>query len=297
MKHADTFKQIATHISDCTGKPFELIDVQALSGGDINSAFRLQGREATYFVKMNHPPLLAMFAAEQAGLEEILASKTLRAPLPIVSGATASHAFLVLEHLQWGPSTTASSRLLGQQLAQMHQQTQTYFGWHRDNTIGSTPQPNPHYLDWPAFWHEQRLGFQLELAKAQGHRGRLQTLGERLCGQLHAFFSDYHPMPSLLHGDLWGGNVAVDQQGRPVIFDPACYYGDREADLAMTELFGGFDRDFYAAYQAVWPLAQGFASRKILYNLYHVLNHLNLFGAGYVRQAENMLEKLLAELK
>ena len=112
-----------------------------------------------------------------------------------------------------------------------------------------------------------------------------------------ALFANYRPQPSLLHGDLWAGNAAVDQRGHPVVFDPACYYGDREADLAMTELFGGFSRDFYAAYQAAWPLDQGYGVRKTFYNLYHILNHLNLFGGGYLRQAESMLAMLLSELR
>ncbi len=115
-------------------------------------------------------------------------------------------------------------------------------------------------------------------------------------GNLAVLFVGYQPQPSLLHGDLWGGNAAVDTQGNPVIFDPACYFGDREADLAMTELFGGFGRDFYAAYQDFLPLDQGYATRKTLYNLYHILNHLHLFGGGYLSQSERMLERLLAEV-
>ncbi|MDD2723955.1 MAG: fructosamine kinase family protein [Methylovulum sp.] len=297
MKHQDTFKDVAKQISTATGKHFEPLVAQPITGGDINSAFRLQGGEQSYFVKLNRPQLLDMFEAEQAGLHELAASQTLRVPLPIVSGKTEGHAFLVMEHIVWGANTSTTSRLLGQQLALMHQPQQAYFGWHRDNTIGSTPQSNRQHADWPTFWRDQRLGVQLNLAKANGYGGRLQSLGEQLCGHINAFFSSYHPTPSLLHGDLWGGNTAVDQQGRPVIFDPACYYGDRETDLAMTELFGGFDRDFYAAYQSAWPVDPGFSTRKILYNLYHILNHLNLFGGGYARQAESQLAKLLSEIK
>jgi fructosamine-3-kinase len=297
VKHTDTFQHIAQQIQSSTGEPFELLSTQSLSGGDINSAYRFQGRQRSYFVKLNHPHLLPMFTAELAGLQALAATKTLRVPLPITCGASSEHAFIVLEIIEWGANSPTASRLLGQQLARLHQQPQTYFGWQLDNTIGTTPQPNPHHTDWLVFWREQRLGHQLRLAKSNGYGGRLQSLGEQLCDQLGAFFTDYKPIPSLLHGDLWGGNTAVDQHGQPVIFDPACYYGDRETDLAMTELFGGFDRHFYAAYQATWPLDQGFTTRKILYNLYHILNHLNLFGGGYARQAETMLEKLLAEIR
>jgi fructosamine-3-kinase len=179
----------------------------------------------------------------------------------------------------------------------MHRQAQPYFGWRRDNTIGSTLQLNSSSDDWLTFWREQRLGFQLKLAANNGYGGSLQAKGERLCSDMAVFFEHYSPHPSLLHGDLWAGNAAVDKQGRPVVFDPACYYGDREADLAMTELFGGFSPDFYSAYQAEWPLDHGYSLRKTFYNLYHSLNHLNLFGGGYLRQAESMMAQLLAEIR
>jgi fructosamine-3-kinase len=180
-------------------------------------------------------------------------------------------------------------------LAALHRIEGNRFGWWRGNHIGATPQPNDPSPDWPDFWRQRRLGFQLDLAARQGHRGRLQGLGERLLERLPALL-DHRPRPSLLHGDLWGGNLAYDPDGRPVVFDPAVYHGDREADLAMTELFGGFPSRFYAAYQAAWPLDPAYRVRKVLYNLYHVLNHLNLFGGGYLTQAEGMMQRLLAAL-
>lgn len=291
------WQTIVEQIEVKTGRTFSFVSAHALGGGDINSAFRLQGEDNAYFIKLNRTALVSMFAAEFTGLRELAATHTLRVPEPVVYGTTAEHAFLVLEHLEFGVAGQTSSRLLGQQLAQLHRPVQPYFGWHRDNTIGSTQQPNPQCDDWVDFWRAQRLGFQLELAKKHGFGGRLQAAGERLCCDLAALFADYKPQPSLLHGDLWAGNAAVDKQDNPVIFDPACYYGDRETDLAMTELFGGFSRDFYAAYQSAWPLDQGYAVRKTLYNLYHLLNHLNLFGGGYLRQAEDAIAKLAAEIR
>ncbi len=182
----------------------------------------------------------------------------------------------------------------GRQLAQLHRATADAFGWHRDNTIGATPQLNTPREDWVAFWRDQRLGYQLESAAAHGHGGRLQSSGERLLTRLDALIG-HRPAPSLLHGDLWGGNIGATPDGQPVIFDPAVYHGDREADLAMTELFGGFDANFHSAYRESWPLDPGYATRKILYNLYHILNHLNLFGGGYLSQAQGMIDRLLAE--
>jgi len=293
---AMNWQTVSEQIGLATGRAFIPLTITPLAGGDINSAYRLQGAERTYFVKLNRSDLLSMFEAEQAGLEEMAASKTVRVPAAIVSGAVETHSFLVLENLEFGPSTKSSDRLLGQQLAHMHRLQQPYFGWHRDNTIGSTQQPNDKSTDWLSFWRDQRLGFQLKLADKNGYAGRLQDTGERLLFGMHGLFAGYQPKASLLHGDLWGGNAAVDKLGNPVIFDPACYYGDREADLAMTELFGGFGRDFYAAYQESYPLDRNYAVRKSFYNLYHILNHLNLFGGGYLRQAENVMLMILAEL-
>ncbi|CAA9892603.1 conserved hypothetical protein [Candidatus Methylobacter favarea] len=291
------WQSISEQIEIATGVPFKAASSRAVHGGDINSAFRLQGDGKSYFVKLNRVALAAMFKAEFAGLQEMARTQTVRVPAPVVCGTTAEHSFLVLENLEFGSASKASERLLGRQLAHLHQRLQPYFGWQRDNTIGSTPQPNCKSDDWLNFWREQRLGFQLKLAAENGYRGKLQAQGELLVSDMDDLFQNYRPTPSLLHGDLWSGNAAVNKEGCPVIFDPACYYGDREADLAMTELFGGFSQDFYAAYQEVWPLDHGYAVRKAFYNLYNILNHLNLFGGGYLRQAENTVARILSEIR
>jgi len=286
---------IVQHIESATRQPFKLLTAQPLAGGDINAAYRLQAKNVSFFVKLNRPERLAMFEAEAAGLQALTQAQAIRVPKLIVCGKTTDHAFLVLEHIALNNLNTRSEQLLGQQLARLHLQKQAYFGWHRDNTIGSTTQINGQYHDWITFWQEQRLKPQLTLAAANGYGSRLQTLGEKLCTNLKPLFSGYQPQPALVHGDLWSGNVASDEQGNPVIYDPACYFGDRETDLAMTKLFGGFSPAFYQAYQAVYPLAPGYARRKTLYNLYHILNHLNLFGQSYLHQAETMINKLLAD--
>jgi fructosamine-3-kinase len=146
------------------------------------------------------------------------------------------------------------------------------------------------------FWREHRLGYQLGLAEQRGGPANLLRKGEQLMQLVPNLFTDYQPRPSLLHGDLWSGNYAVTREGDPIIFDPAVYFGDREADLAMTELFGGFSRRFYQAYNEAWPLDKGYQVRKTFYNLYHILNHFNMFGGGYGGQAERMTEQLLNEL-
>ena len=193
-----------------------------------------------------------------------------------------------------GRSQRGSDEQAGRELAAMHRTRGRAFGWHRDNTIGSTPQQNTPLDDWVSFWRERRLDFQLKLAAQNGYGGRLQQRGEQLLERFPVLMN-HEVAPSLLHGGLWGGNIAYDRDGSPVIFDPAVYYGDREADLAMTELFGGFAGNFYAAYNEAWPLDSGYGVRKVLYNLYHILNHLNLFGDGYLSQSQSMIDRLLAE--
>jgi protein-ribulosamine 3-kinase len=209
-------------------------------------------------------------------------------------GETGARAWLALEWIEAAPSSHATDAILGEQIARQHRVTQKTFGWTRNNTIGSTPQLNAECADWLTFYRDQRLCYQLDLAARNGHGGRLQRRGALLVDCLPEFFRGYNPAPALLHGDLWGGNRLSDRHGQPVSFDPAVYYGDREADIAMTRLFGGYGREFYAAYEAAWALDPGAATRTDLYNLYHVLNHLNLFGEGYLGQAAALMDKLLA---
>ncbi len=234
-----------------------------------------------------------MFEAEAEGLREIGKTQTIRVPEPACSGSFENNSFLVLEYIQM--SSRGDIAEAGRELAKMHQKIGGGFGWSRDNTIGSTHQPNKISSDWVEFWQQHRLGYQLKLAAELGHARKLQERGQKLLELLPQLIG-HKPLPSLLHGDLWGGNIAFDTQQQPVIFDPAVYYGDREADLAMTELFGGFSSHFYSAYKEVLPLDPGYSSRRDLYNLYHILNHLNLFGGSYAWQAQGMIDRLLAEL-
>ncbi len=287
---------VASAIGNATQRWFALRCTTPIGGGSINEAFRLETTDGErYFLKLNDARHYPMFVTEGAGLDAIGATRTLRVPRPIVHGVTGEQSFLVLEYLELSPR--GDTKLLGEQLAALHRCTDKGFGFVHDNFIGTTPQPNAWADNWIDFWHRQRLGFQLRLAAENDLGGQLQGLGERLLDALPAFFAGYTPQPSLLHGDLWGGNHGYLADGTPAVFDPAAYYGDRECDLAMTELFGGYPASFYDAYRAAWPLDAGYATRRELYNLYHILNHANLFGGGYVQQAKQTMQRLLAEVE
>lgn len=182
------WQNISEQISTATAKPFTVINARSLAGGDINTAYCLQGVDTAYFVKLNRAEKVNMFAAEAAGLKELANTCTVKVPCPIVYGVTDAQAFLVLEYIEFGTRSKTSEHLLGQQLALLHQKQQPYFGWHQENTIGSTPQPNTKSENWLTFWQTQRLLHQLTLAAAHGYRGQLQKSGEQLCSRLSGFF-------------------------------------------------------------------------------------------------------------
>jgi fructosamine-3-kinase len=247
---------------------------------------------ARFFVKVAARRHAAMLSAEAEALRAIAATQAIRVPAVIASGETTDAAFLVLEWLDIVDGGRGAG--LGHALAALHATTDPRFGWHRDNTIGPTPQSNAWSEDWATFFRDRRLAPQLALAAQNGFGGSLQRHGQRLLVTVPALLAGHRPKPSLLHGDLWSGNAGRLEDGTPVVFDPASYFGDREADLAMTELFGGFGATFHAAYVEAAPLPAGYPVRRTLYNLYHVLNHLNLFGASYLARAEAMIGDLLA---
>jgi protein-ribulosamine 3-kinase len=218
-----------------------------------------------------------MYAAEVEGLQALRAAG-IAAPEPFDHGIRGGKAFIEMEHLDLGGRADWPS--MGRMLAALHRNTSNRFGWESDNWIGLSPQRNGWSDDWTQFWIERRLAPQLQRAEQNGFRFDDLDWARIL--------KHHQPERSLLHGDLWSGNAGFTAAG-PVIFDPAVYYGDREADLAMTELFGGFPSEFYASYNEAFPLPDGYAVRKNLYNLYHLLNHLNLFGAGYLGQVKATL--------
>ena len=291
----DETELISAAIAECIGRPFIANSAQPVGGGSIHRAWQLSDGVRRYFVKTNELATAPMFAAEAQGLQAL--SAVVRTPAVITAGQTARQAFLVLEHLDLANLDSQGGARLGEALVQLHRTRGDTFGWSTDNFIGTTPQQNTAHPSWPHFFGELRLRPQLMLALQNGMDKVLIGKGEAVIERIGGLFIDYRPSPSLLHGDLWSGNAAQLADGTPVIYDPACYYGDREADVAMAELFGGFPVSFYAAYRNAWPLDSGYEARKPLYNLYHILNHFNLFGGAYLGQAQRMIEALLKLLR
>jgi fructosamine-3-kinase len=268
----------------------------AVAGGCIAESYRWRvGAPAHAFVKTMPSNAADVLDGEAASLAELDAAGAIRVPRVLGQGVAGSRAWLALEWLELSTPSSASDAGLGERLAALHRVRSNRHGWHRDNHIGRTPQANDPHDDWVTFLRARRLAPQLELVRAGGHPARLVDRGLLLLDLLGVFYASYAPAPSLLHGDLWSGNCGALVGGEPVVYDPACYYGDREADVAMTRLFGGFGPRFHAAYQATWPLDAAAGYRRDLHNLYHVLNHLNLFGGAYAAQAERMIDGLLAE--
>jgi protein-ribulosamine 3-kinase len=234
------------------------------------------------FRKEAAPERADAFAAEADGLEAL--RPHIRVPQVLDLGVKDGKAFILLEHLDLRRSGDYAA--LGRMLAELHRQSGPRFGWSRDNYIGLSPQQNAWCDEWAPFWVTRRMEPQLSLARDKGFNVSMPSMH---------LLQNHKPQPSLLHGDLWNGNAGFTADG-PVVFDPAVYYGDRETDLAMTELFGGFPAEFYRAYNEVFPLPPGYEKRKQLYNLYHLLNHLNIFGGGYLEQVKATLRLLAGRL-
>ena len=283
--------EIDAHISKVSGEKFHSLHRRSVSGGCINQGYAVSGEYLTYFVKINQASQVTMFEAEALGLQHMLQTATIRVPKPICWGISGNSGYLVLEWLELGKGNTRSWEEMGRGLAAMHKATSSpVFGWVMNNTIGSTPQINTETADWTEFYAKHRLGYQFQLARGQG--GSFPQEKELLAA-IPALLAHRQPQTSLVHGDLWGGNVGCTELGKPVIFDPATYFGDREVDIAMTELFGCFPAAFYHGYNEVWPIEEGYEQRKTLYNLYHILNHFNLFGGSYQGQANRMIHQIL----
>jgi protein-ribulosamine 3-kinase len=280
---------------------------RAVGGGCVNNASVVSIGGDSFFLKRNAKSPEGMFLAEASGLEALRAPGALRYPRPFAVGAPefeeekvaegvalvpCAEPFLLMEYLPKGRPAPDYGERLGAGLAAQHRTTAERFGFAIDNFIGATPQPNGWLGDWVEFFAERRLEHQAKLAREKGlaESGMVRAI-DRLTHKLDGLLGDPPEPPALLHGDLWGGNHHAGADGAPVLFDPAPYFGRREADIAMTELFGGFDEAFLETYRAEWPLAEGYPERRDVYNLYHLLNHLNLFGASYAGQVSAILRR------
>ena len=282
--------EIDNHISQVTGTKFQTATKRSISGGCINQGYAVSNGQDTYFVKVNQASYSSMFSAEALGLQQMYDTATIRVPKPICYGTAGNNCYLVLEWLDIASGGNKAWEEMGRHLAAMHKVKQNRFGWDMNNTIGSTPQINTWTDSWVEFYTEHRLGYQFKLGRRKG--GHFPS-SEELLAAIPELLAGHEVQPSLVHGDLWGGNAGCTNDGTPVIFDPATYYGDREVDIAMTELFGGFSTGFYRGYNEVFPLDEGYEKRKVLYNLYHIVNHFNLFGGSYESQANRMISQIL----
>ena len=281
-----------------TGSLCRLTTVSPLTGGCIHSSYRLiceNGR--SYFCKISSDPSVKMLKRESEGLVALSEAASIQSAQPLVCGSISSlgKEFLITEFIEPGTPRLNFFERFGQDLARMHRDLSgERFGFHHDNYLGCTPQPNQWTAVWCDFWRGQRLGCQVELLQRKTYATpELQGLCRELMEQLEDRIGGTGEPACLLHGDLWSGNFLVDEQGSAVLIDPAVYYGEREADLAMCRLFGGFGAGFYRSYEDEWPFQPEAARRIEIYQVYHLLNHLNLFGAGYLSDCIDLLRRIL----
>ena len=270
----------------------EIIAINSVSGGCISNACRLDTKTGlNYFLKYNDHTSNDMFLKEANGLKELAKTGTIRVPQVILAERT----YILLEYVESNRPTKNFFEEFGRKFAEMHKYNSGTFGFFEDNYIGSTDQKNIaseiEKTNWIEFYWNKRILFQYKLAEKNGYAASELKLGiKELEAKISEILFGSEEAPSLLHGDLWGGNYMSDENGNACLIDPAVYYGHREADLAMTKLFGGFDRKFYSSYNEAFPLKDGSQYRENIYKLYHVLNHLNLFGRGYYSQAVSLIK-------
>ncbi len=292
----NNWPDILDQIQQGTGLSPDARHIRRVSGGSINSSFLLGSHRLQIFIKIHLRNHIEMFKAEAAGLSAIANTGTISSPVVLCTGISEKVSFIALQALNLQREGSAANyRSFGRQLAELHHYQQADFGADFNNTLGITPQRNTLSNSWFDFWRTHRLGFQLKLAHKNNAPSALIEDGLRLNEKFEALF-DVPPKASCLHGDLWQGNWGFNESGKAVIFDPAHYFGDRETDIAMTSLFGRAPPEFYTAYAAAYPLREGYATRETFYNLYHILNHFNLFGGSYADQAHKMILILLSEL-
>ena len=280
---------ISEQISQSIGEDFICNDVRDIPEGDSHQAFRISDGKRRFFVKTNEKNQIENFNAEADGLAHLAQAQLFKVPKVVTQGIVSDRSFLVLEFIHLTQGDSAHWHQFGKNLALLHQQhSQQMYGWQEDNYIGRSVQINQWHKKWSVFFAEQRIGYMLQMLAEQGN-----TLAniDKVVSSVETILAGHAPQASMLHGDLWKGNTGFFK-GQAVIYDPAFYYGDRETDIAMTELFGRFPEQFYQAYNAQWPLDAEYEYRKPIYQLYHTLNHALTFGGYYIDSAKQVLKNL-----
>ncbi len=280
---------IVRHLSDHLGRKVEMQGFELLGGGSINRAGRLESSEGTFFVKwLNESHAASMYAAEIRGLKLLSELSPLSVPEPVLTGSEGEYAFLLLNYIPQLEKGPHFYEYFARELAAQHRVCSEKYGLDHDNFIGSLPQSNREHADWSSFYVEERITPMLRMAVDKGLIGReLMHKFDSLFQHVDSIFPK--ESPSLLHGDLWGGNHLAGPDGRPWILDPAVYYGHREMELAFTSVFFAFPSEFYDAYEAAWPLQPGFRKRISYYQLWPLMVHLNLFGSSYLSPVKRIL--------
>ncbi len=284
----------ASIISDIECKlNVQIKNVSRVSGGDINQAYRLQTTLGDFFIKINSlHKFPGIFENEESGLAAIRKTNTIAVPEVVLQGDTGDESYLMLQWIEAGYGDAISSQKLGRQLALMHHDTAAQFGFEADNYMGSLHQSNKQHNNWALFFIEERLQPMVKMAVDKRELTQTDMYRfDELYKKLPDVFTE--EPPALLHGDLWGGNYLIDTSGKPYLIDPAVSYGNREFDIAMTTLFGGFDRAFYDAYNQEFPLRPGWQQRLKLWNLYPLLVHVNLFGGMYANEVRGNLSAFI----
>jgi fructosamine-3-kinase len=282
---------VSAMLSGLSEKKTDIISATAVGGGSINETFRLSTSIGCYFLKYNYADRFpGMFESEAKGLDILRNGSQLTVPSVIGFDQTEKHAFLLLELITSAPKASNFWEDFALRLAALHRNTSKYYGLDHDNYMGSLSQSNRQNEDWYIFFIEERLDKQVKLGRDNGEiPPNIVRHFEKLYRVLPELIPD--EPPALLHGDLWSGNFMTGPDGKACLIDPAVYYGHRESDIAMTQLFGGFSNDFYQAYNRAYPLSKNWEKRVELLNLYPLLIHVNLFGGGYLGQVVRIVER------
>jgi len=282
---------LSTFFAEQSSVPFRVLSDNPLSGGCINHVSRLKTSAGDFCLKYNRSiSFPGMFESEARGLMLLKDTGEIRVPTVIHVCSGKQYAYLLLEFISSGSPAPGMMSDFGRSLARLHSHTTKLFGEDRDNYMGSLPQSNRKHAGWASFFIEERLEKQVKLAQSSGYlSSEILDHFRKLYTQLENIFPE--EKPALIHGDLWGGNYILEENGRAGLIDPAVYYGNREIDIAMTTLFGGFDNAFYSGYNEIFPLEKGWRLRIDICNLYPLLIHLNLFGRGYLGQIESIVRK------